>query len=75
VCFPCSFDGFHVYVCAAMLLRFSKDLKAMKFQDLVQFLQKLPTREWGVKDLEQLISQAFVYKSLFEASPSHLQAP
>jgi hypothetical protein len=58
-----------------MLLKFAKELKAMGFQDLVQFLQKLPTREWTVKDLEQLVSQAFVFKSLFQAAPSHLQAP
>ena len=66
------FDGFHVYACAALLLRFSARLKGMKFQELVTFLQKLPTREWGVKDVEELLAQAFVYKSLFEAAPSHL---
>jgi hypothetical protein len=67
-----SFEGFYVYVCAALLLKFSPRLKGMAFQDLVQFLQKLPTREWSIKDVEELLSQAFVYKSLFEAAPSHL---
>lgn len=69
---PRSFDAFYVYVCAALLLKFSAQLKGFKFQDLVQFLQKLPTRAWAVPDVEELLSQAFVYKTLFEAAPSHL---
>jgi hypothetical protein len=44
----------------------------MKFQELVTFIQKLPTRDWGVKDVEELLAQAFVYKTSFEAAPSHL---
>ncbi len=67
-----SFDNFYVYVCTALLLKFSPQLKGFKFQDLVQFLQKLPTREWRVQDVEELLSQAFVWKTLFEAAPSHL---
>ncbi len=46
----------------------------MKFQDLVTFLQKLPTRDWSVQELEELLAQAFVYKTSFEAAPSHLSA-
>lgn len=69
---PSSFDNFYVYVCTALLLKFSPQLKGFKFQDLVQFLQKLPTREWRVQDVEELLSQAFVWKTLFEAAPSHL---
>jgi len=61
-----------VYVCTALLLKFSPQLKGFKFQDLVQFLQKLPTRTWRVQDVEELLSQAFVWKTLFEAAPSHL---
>lgn len=68
----CSFDGFYVYVCAALLLKFAARLKGMKFQELVTFMQKLPTREWSVKDLEELLAQAYVYKASFDASPSHL---
>ena len=63
-----------MYVCAALLLKFSARLKVMPFQDLVQFLQKLPTKDWTHKDVEELVSQAFVYKTLFDAAPSHLNA-
>jgi hypothetical protein len=61
-----------VYVCAALLLKFASKLKGMKFQELVVFIQKLPTREWKVKDLEELLAQSYVYKTVFESSPSHL---
>ena len=61
-----------MYVCAALLQKFSARLKNMAFQELVQFLQKLPTKDWTVKDVEELLSQAYVYKTLFEAAPSHL---
>ncbi|EKX50435.1 hypothetical protein GUITHDRAFT_66915, partial [Guillardia theta CCMP2712] len=41
-----SFASFHVYVCAAVLLSFSKELKAMDFQEIIFFLQKMPTEKW-----------------------------
>jgi hypothetical protein len=67
------FHTFHVYVCGALLLRFSKNLLAMpSFGEMLPFLQKLPTREWSVKDIEELVSQAYVHKSCFGAAPSHL---
>lgn len=68
------FDGFHVYLCAALLLRFAAPLKAMRggVQEIVQFLQHLPTASWGVSDVEELLSQAFVYKSSFESAPAHV---
>jgi hypothetical protein len=131
-----------VYVSAALLLKFAPKLKGMKFQELVTFIQKLPTREWQVsaswgagrrwpgmgldaacrrrrggwwpccrrsahrsgdpwtikllkhrwrcvqqwtlsasspptlhlqvKDLEELLAQSYVYKTMFDSSPSHL---
>lgn len=67
------FQNFHVYVCAALLIRFSPQLKKMNFSDMVMFLQHLPTEEWEVKDVETLLSQAYVYKTLYDGSPAHLQ--
>lgn len=68
-------DGFatlHVYVCAALLLRWSAHLQTLEFQELMTFLQNLPTGDWQEKDLEMLTAQAHVWRTLFEASPSHL---
>jgi len=66
------FRSFHPYVCAALLVRFSRRLQEMDFQDLVMFLQHLPTDSWTEQDVETLLSQAYIYKSLFHGSPHHL---
>ena len=44
----------------------------LEFQDLVMFLQHMPTESWDEKDVETLLSQAYVYKALFHGSPHHL---
>ena len=62
----------HVYMCASLLVRWSAELQAMDFQELVMFLQHLPTSGWSSTDVSELLSQAFVYKTLYHASPSHL---
>jgi len=76
----CSFsetsaDGFavlHVYVCVALLEAFSPELQKMEFQDLVMFLQHLPTTGWSTKEVSELLSKAYIYKTRFHRSPSHL---
>ncbi len=70
---PDGFALFHVFVCAALLVSFSDQLMEMDFQDLVMFLQRLPTQDWTTKDIDVLLSQAYLWKSIFGASPSHLQ--
>jgi TBC1 domain family member 2 len=62
------FEHFHVYVCAALLAHFSGDIRSRYKTDVIEFIQALPTMSWGVRDLEELISQAFVYKSSFDGS-------
>lgn len=71
---PDGFALFHVFVCAALLESFSDQLMEMDFQDLVMFLQRLPTQKWTNKDIDVLLSQAYLWKSIFGASPSHLQS-
>jgi len=68
-------DGFavlHVYVCVALLEAFSPELQKMEFQDLVMFLQHLPTTGWSTKEVSELLSKAYIYKTRFHRSPSHL---
>lgn len=45
----------------------------MDFQEVMMFLQALPTREWTEKDLELLLSEAFIWQSLFRGSSAHLK--
>ena len=37
------------------------------------FLQALPTRSWTGKDVELLLSEAFIWQSLFKGSSAHLR--
>ena len=60
------FSVFHIYVCAAFLVHWSKDIRARQMPDLMLFLQHLPTDAWCVSDLEDVLAQAYVYHSLYE---------
>lgn len=66
------FSEFHVYSCAAFLVKWSEKLKSCEFQDIIMFLQDLPTQDWTSKDIELLLSEAFMWKSLFQNAQSHL---
>ncbi|KAI1612916.1 rab-GTPase-TBC domain-containing protein [Exophiala viscosa] len=67
------FSQFHLYVCAAFLVKWSEQLLKMNFQEILMFLQALPTREWTEKDIELLLSEAFIWQSLFRGSRAHLR--
>lgn len=67
------FTSFHVYVCAALLVSFSEELRKMQLEDVIIFLQALPTRGWTDDRAESLLSQAFILQTLFDGSPAHLR--
>lgn len=67
------FENFHVYVCTVLLKMFKEKLMNMQFQEVLMFLQELPTDGWGEDDVEPILSQAFILSTLFEDSPSHLK--
>jgi len=69
---PEGFSEFHLYVCAAFLVKWSKQLLKMEFQDIMIFLQNLPTSDWTEKDIEMLLSEAYMWKCLFHDSPNHI---
>lgn len=69
------FSEFHLYVCAAFLVKWSDKLVKMDFQEIMMFLQSLPTREWTEKDIELLLSEAYIWQSLFKGSSAHLRGP
>ncbi|KAK2750658.1 GTPase-activating protein [Myotisia sp. PD_48] len=68
------FSHFHLYVCAAFLVKWSEKLLKMDFQETMMFLQALPTRDWTEKDIELLLSEAFIWQSLFQDSSAHLRS-
>jgi hypothetical protein len=67
------FENFHVYVCTVLVKMYKEKLTKMQFQDILMFLQELPTSEWGEEDVEPILSQAFILSTLFDDSPSHLK--
>lgn len=68
------FEDFHVYVCAAFLSQFSSHLQEMDFDELFQFMQNLPTDDWGEIEIEMLLSHAYVLSTLFGGSDAHLNS-
>lgn len=53
---------FHVYFCAALLTKFSDELLTMDFEECILFLQRLPTHHWQSDDIDELLSQAKIWK-------------
>lgn len=69
------FAKFHLYVCAAFLMKYSKQIQEESdFQSLLILLQNLPTGNWGYKDVELLVAEAFKLKCFFAEAPKHLQS-
>ena len=63
------FSEFHLYVCACLLLTFSEKLKAMtEFQELIVFLQNLPTSNWRIEDMDMLLAKSYSIKMLYSNS-------
>jgi len=63
--------SFHLYVCAAFLRFWSKNLLQEKdFQGLILYLQNLPTFHWTDNEIEMLVADAYSMKETF--TPNHL---
>ncbi|OIW03760.1 hypothetical protein TanjilG_30036, partial [Lupinus angustifolius] len=63
---------FLVYIFASFLLTWSDEILKLDFQELVMFLQHLPTENWTDQELEMVLSRAFMWHTMFNSSPSHL---
>ena len=59
------FAEFHCYVCAALLLTFTNDIKQMNYQDCILFLQSLPTSKWKEEDLGMLMAKSYELKQFY----------
>ncbi|RLV91416.1 GTPase-activating protein gyp1 [Spathaspora sp. JA1] len=70
---PIGFNTFHTYVCAAFLIKFTNDLKQKDFQEILLFLQNPPTSQWKEKDVELMLSEAFIWQSLYKNASAHLR--
>lgn len=60
------FTQFHVFVCAAFLRHFSKQLlKCETLESSVLLLQNLPTKDWSENEIEEILSEAYLWKETF----------
>jgi len=67
------FSKFHLYVCAAFLIRWKQDLLQKKdFQGILLFIQNVPTEKWNDKDISLLVAEAYRLKYTFADAPNHL---
>ncbi|OMJ82010.1 hypothetical protein SteCoe_17393 [Stentor coeruleus] len=69
-------DGFRIlsiYVAVSLILKWKDTLRKTSFNEILIFLQNLPTDTWQQRDIEELLSQAYIYFSWFSNSPSHLK--
>ncbi|KAJ8466300.1 hypothetical protein OPV22_028852 [Ensete ventricosum] len=67
-----SLPDFLVYISASLLLTWSDKLLKLDFQEMVMFLQHLPTLDWTHHELEMVLSRAFMWHTMFSSCPSHL---
>ncbi|KAG8234335.1 hypothetical protein J437_LFUL014901 [Ladona fulva] len=67
------FASFQLYVCAAFLLHWRKELLLEKdFQGLMLMLQNLPTSNWTDSEIGVLVAEAYRLKYTFSGAPNHL---
>ncbi|KAK2706460.1 TBC1 domain family member 22B-like [Artemia franciscana] len=67
------FARFHLYVCAAFLLRWRKEImREADFQGLLMLLQNLPTHFWDDREISLLVAEAYQLKYMFADAPNHL---
>ncbi|GET90740.1 GTPase activating protein, putative [Leishmania tarentolae] len=64
----------HVYVCAALLLRWGAQLMAFggDYVSAMKFLQDPPTEQLSLRDMQDVLSEGFVLQNLYEASLKRL---
>lgn len=69
--FSDSFNFFHLFVCACLLLNYSERVKKMtEFQEVILCLQNLDTRDWTIDDMDVLIARSYqiylIYGSIIQ---------
>ncbi|XP_053310234.1 TBC1 domain family member 22B isoform X4 [Spea bombifrons] len=69
---PEGFSHFHLYVCAAFLIKWRKEIMDEDdFQGLLTLLQNLPTIHWGNEEIGLLLAEAYRLKYMFADAPNH----
>ncbi|KRZ03869.1 TBC1 domain family member 22B [Trichinella zimbabwensis] len=73
LCVTNGFANFHLYVCAAFLRYWSKEIqKQPDFQSILLFLQNLPTQQWDDDKIKVLTADAYSLMEMFSGAKRHL---
>ncbi|KAJ9465824.1 GTPase-activating protein gyp1 [Diplonema papillatum] len=59
------YPNLHVYVCLALLLRFSEQIRKLEFCELIPFLLSPPTENFDYKDVSELVSHAYMLQQRY----------
>lgn len=54
-----------IYLLITILEKFAKKMLSLRGDDLMTYMQKLPTKEWTEADLEIVIAEAFALKKIY----------
>lgn len=54
-----------IYFLIAILEKFAKKILELRSDELMTFMQKLPTKTWDCEDIDMIIAEAYVYKKLY----------
>jgi len=66
------FATFHIYLCSAFLKYWSPVIKTLnEFSQFMVFIQNLPTEYWKEEEISLLLSEAYVYKTLYHEAHGH----
>ncbi|KAI9555308.1 hypothetical protein GHT06_017823 [Daphnia sinensis] len=72
---PHGFADFHLYTCAAFLLKWRNPLlRQTDFQGLMMMLQNLPTQSWSDEEIGEIVAEAYQLHYMFSNAPNHLQS-
>ena len=69
------YPTFTLYLLVAIMVKFSNQLQKLGFDDIMRFMQKPPTKEWTEKELETLISEAYVYRMHYSYREKEQEVP
>lgn len=61
-----AFSIFHVFVCVALLVRWSTRLRLLEYPECLVFLQNPPSVNFTEGDVELLMSEALVLQSFYK---------
>jgi len=54
-----------IYLLIVVLEKFAKKILTLRSDDLMSFMQKLPTKDWKEEDLEFAIAEAFALNKIY----------